>query len=192
MDDIALLIERNNPVPFESRLALNQSLTFEACLAYCRARQVIFDPKTNTNFGFWDPQRAGWTNLAELCSDQGTAQFVLNHYLDEDKTKFLTPKKFPEASLPYWIRLSNLLREPITPVWKNRRTAPWSELIITGSIRTPFAKLLSINWSIATTADVSRTSSTLRPAESIFGRPADRTIFCPKRFLRTLPQVAAT
>ena len=93
MDDIALLIERNNPVPFESRLALNQSLTFEACLAYCRARQVIFDPKINTNFGFWDPQRTGWTNLAELCSDQGTAQFVLNHYLDEDKTEISDSKK---------------------------------------------------------------------------------------------------
>ena len=57
IDDIARMVERNNPVPFEGRFALNQALTFDACLAYCRERGVIFDPETNTNFGLWDPQR---------------------------------------------------------------------------------------------------------------------------------------
>lgn len=93
IDDIARMVERNNPVPFEGRFALNQALTFDACLAYCRERGVIFDPETNTNFGFWDPQRKGWTNLAELCSDQGTAQFVLIHFRDENKTEIADVKK---------------------------------------------------------------------------------------------------
>ena len=93
IDDIAQLVERSNPTPYEERISFNQELTFETCLAYCRERGVIFHPETNTNFGFWDPLRKGWTNLAELCSDQGRAQFVLIHFLNDDKTEIIEAKK---------------------------------------------------------------------------------------------------
>ena len=92
-DDITKMVERNNPTPYEQRQASNQALTFRACMAYCSSRGVEFNPKTNTNFGFWDPQREGWTNLAYLCSDQGTARFVMVHSLDEEQTRILDSKK---------------------------------------------------------------------------------------------------
>lgn len=93
IEDIAEMVERSNPVPFEERIARDQNLTFEACLAFCRERGVLFHPETNTNFGFWDPKRKGWTNLAALCSDQGTAKFNLITFRDDDKTEIADAKK---------------------------------------------------------------------------------------------------
>lgn len=86
IEDIAQMIERRNPTPFEQRSAVEQQLTFTLCQKECNAKQVSFDPKANTNFGFWDPKKKLWTNLAYLCSDQGSSRMQFIEFRDDDKT----------------------------------------------------------------------------------------------------------
>ncbi len=90
---MAEMIQRSNPIPFEERNARIQELTFEKCLAFCRDRGVIFDPKININFGFWNPKIERWTNLAYLCSDQARIAFVLVHFSDEEKTEIVDSQR---------------------------------------------------------------------------------------------------
>lgn len=93
IEDIAKMVERSNPVPFEKRVSFSQDLTFDYCNKFCRNRGLIFDPKVNINLGFWDISRGAWTNLAFLCSDQGASQFVLINFRDEGKTEVADAQK---------------------------------------------------------------------------------------------------
>ncbi len=85
-EDIARMIENCNPIPYEQRISSNQDLTFEACTAFCEERGLHFDPKKNTNFGFWDSKMKRWTNLAEICSDQSKVSLIMIEFHDDEKT----------------------------------------------------------------------------------------------------------
>lgn len=85
IDDVARMVRENNPVPYESRIAFEQELTFNDCLTFCRERNVEFDPKLNAAYGFWDRKREAYTNLAWLCSDQSPAAVVMVNFRDNDK-----------------------------------------------------------------------------------------------------------
>lgn len=85
IDDVARMVRENNPVPYERRIAFEQDLTFNDCLAFCRERGVEFDPKLNATYGFWDRKRNAYTNLAWLCSDQSPAAVVMVNFRDNDK-----------------------------------------------------------------------------------------------------------
>lgn len=89
MDDIARMVMESNPVPFESRIAFEQDLTFTNCLEFCEKHGLRFDPKSNRGFGFWDPVRRAWTNLAYLCSDQSDSAEVLVAFEDDEKVGIL-------------------------------------------------------------------------------------------------------
>jgi ATP-dependent DNA helicase RecG len=93
IEDISQMIARRNPVPFEKRAAAVQDLTFSLCMEQCRKQQVKFEPKTNINFGFWDPRKNMWTNLAFICSDQGQSQMILVQFRDDDKTAIVDSER---------------------------------------------------------------------------------------------------
>jgi ATP-dependent DNA helicase RecG len=93
LEDIAQMIERRNPIPFEKRAAIEQDLTFTACQKICQEQCVKFDPLLNTNFGFWDTKKQLWTNLAYLCADQGQSQMVMIQFRDDDKTVIADSEK---------------------------------------------------------------------------------------------------
>ena len=93
IEDIARMIERRNPVPFEKRAAAVQDLTFSMCTEQCRKQGVVFAPKVNTDFGFWDPRKSMWTNLAYICSDQARCQMILVQFRDEEKTAIVDSEK---------------------------------------------------------------------------------------------------
>lgn len=90
LDDITRMVRANNPTPYESRLAFNQNLTFDYCMAFCRKRDVEFDPKHHLTYGFWNAKQAAYTNLAAICSDQSDVRTVMIEFADDDKTEILT------------------------------------------------------------------------------------------------------
>lgn len=86
IEDIARMIEASNPTPFEQRSSAVQELTFDHCLSVCQEKAVTFDPLVHTNFGFWNPKKRLWTNLARVCSDQGQSQMIMIEFRDDEKT----------------------------------------------------------------------------------------------------------
>lgn len=93
MDDIARMVRESNPVPFEQRTSTEQDLTFNYCRKFCLARNVEFDPKLNTTYGFWNRRRSAWTNLARICSDQSPASVVLVRFQNNEKTIILDSER---------------------------------------------------------------------------------------------------
>ena len=93
IEDIAQMVSRRNPVPFEQRSSAVQALTFTLCLEQCREHGIAFSPKTNVNFGFWDQKKCQWTNLAYICSDQGQSQMVMVQFRDDEKTAIIDSEK---------------------------------------------------------------------------------------------------
>lgn len=93
IDDIARMVMESNPVPYESRIAFEQDLTFTNCLEFCEKRGLRFDPKSNRGFGFWDPVRRAWTNLAYICSDQSDYAEVLVAFEDDEKVGILETRR---------------------------------------------------------------------------------------------------
>lgn len=91
--DITRMVRQSNPVPYESRIAFAQDLTFEACQKFCATRNVSFDPKINLDFGFWDSKRKAYTNLAFLCSDQAHFAEVLIEFADDDRFNVLRSER---------------------------------------------------------------------------------------------------
>lgn len=93
IEDIARMVERKNPVPFEKRASQVQELTFNECGEFCRLSGVEFDPKANANFGFWDRRKLMWTNLAFICSDQSDCEMHLIRFRDAEMTQIADSEK---------------------------------------------------------------------------------------------------
>lgn len=118
LEDIVRIVENRNPVPYEERTSRFQDLTFEKCLEVCRQRDLKFDPRENTNFGFWNPTSKLWTNLAYLYSDQCQRQMIMVNFLDDNKTKVGEIEKVQgnvfvlmERAIQFVSRLNSLLME---------------------------------------------------------------------------------
>lgn len=93
LDDIANMIESRRKTPYESRVSVEQGLTFDYCAAYCRKRGFAFDPKINRGYGFWDSERGAYTNLAFLLSDQCDCSEVLASYADSERLAILENRR---------------------------------------------------------------------------------------------------
>ena len=90
LDDVARMVRASNPIAFEDRAAFEQNLTFEYCMTFCREHNVVFDPKKNLTYGFWNAKWQAYTNLAAICSDQSTVRCVMINFADDNRTTLLS------------------------------------------------------------------------------------------------------
>lgn len=96
---IARFVAEANPVAWESRVSLNQELTFDFCRAFSLSKGLDFNPSQDFFYGFADPKSREYTNLAFLCSDQNSFKIVVAAFEDDDKSQMLKFKEFSGSIL---------------------------------------------------------------------------------------------
>lgn len=99
VEEITAMVAESNPVPWEERYSLNQELSFDIFNEYCEQKGVILSPRNNMSFGLWSPSMEGYTNLAQICSDQCPFQIVCVEYGNNDKTAVIQIRRFEGSIL---------------------------------------------------------------------------------------------
>lgn len=97
--EICAIARESNIIPFESRIATEQNLTFNVLQAFCRQADFDFEPQKNLQYGFWDAEKQRYTNLAFLCSDQNTYNAVVVTFSDDEKLNMVSATRIDGSIL---------------------------------------------------------------------------------------------
>ncbi len=97
--EICDIARESNLIPFESRIAAEQNLTFTTLQTFCQQADFAFDPQKNLQYGFWDADKQRYTNLAFLCSDQNTCNAVVACFSDNAKLNLISATRIEGSVL---------------------------------------------------------------------------------------------
>ncbi len=89
LNAIAQIFRDSNPVPFESRVASEQELTFAYTQNVLAAHQIRIELKSQLDWGFVERFSKRWTNAAWLFSDQCNKGVRLLVFADDEETQLL-------------------------------------------------------------------------------------------------------
>ncbi len=117
-DILREIIRSNNPLPFESRVSEEQSLTFTELQAICEDNNFHLNPKRNVQYGLWDAKSNCYTNLAFILSEQSTFSAALVSYADDEKLSVKEGKRVTGSIFTLLKEILAFISETNTAAWE--------------------------------------------------------------------------